>query len=208
MINTFLRLLQIKTVGAHQWVGPNEYTQFMFYSKIRKLFSKPLISGMTWLINCLLQPSKYATSWCFYVCKIMLWVFQSFVKQLGSLLSNLSSILNKRALRSLVAHLIWPFVRSGKSIITPKIMATLQLSIFNVSVVLIKLLNVLCNVKECKDKPQWIVTFKPKWIKSGQWLMDSSSRQTDGLKWTDRDISRPLALWIQTRRCALSFPYN
>ena len=33
-------------------------------------------------------------------------VFQSFVKQPGSLLSNLSSILNKRARGSLVAHLI------------------------------------------------------------------------------------------------------
>ena len=118
-INTFLCLLKIETVGAHQWVGPNEYTQFMFYSKIRKLFSNPLTPGMTWLINSLLQPFKYVTSWCFYVCKIILWVFQSFVKQLGSLLSNLSSILNKRALGSLVAHLLWPFVRSEKSIITP-----------------------------------------------------------------------------------------
>ena len=59
----------------------------------------------------------------FFVCKNILWVFQSFVKQLGSLLSNLSSILNKRALGSLVAHLIRPFVRSGKSTITPNITA-------------------------------------------------------------------------------------
>ena len=111
------------TVGAHQWVGPNKYTQFMFYSKIRKLFSNPLTPGMTWLINCLLHPFKYTTSWCFYVYKIILWVLQSFVKKLGSLLSNLSSILNTRPLWSLVAHLIWSFVRSGKSIITPNITA-------------------------------------------------------------------------------------
>ena len=175
----------------------------MFYSKIRKLFLTP---GMTWLINCLLQPFKYATSWCF-LCLQNQFVSVSIICEATRFaITNLSSILNKMALWFLVAHLIWPFIRSGKSIISPNITAVNIRCICS----LIKLWfwTCICNVKECKDKPQWILTFKPNLIKSGQWLMDNSSRQTDGRKWTGRNISRPLTLWIQTRRCVLCFPYN
>ena len=71
-------------------------------------------------------------------------MFQTFVKQLGSLILNLSSILNKRTLSP---DMTIRKIR-GKHNLSP----TLQLSFFDGSAVLIGLYfeTFICNVQECK----------------------------------------------------------